>query len=297
MFTFETSEQRPKEILDVFKEFEQTFNKVIYKSIVACTYFELENYEGIEERVPIIPKLDFVVTKIKSQILIEKIFEVLINAIYDHLETQLQNYSAGELGNFFYSNNLSYQVYLPERRSQELSEKIILEVYQLIGQETIDHHLIEFGKITKNLYAQNYELLYEKIQKLENIYSKFTLTKETQEETFNKSELQSLGFFELEKVKLLSDKGQDRLIELIRSNDLPYKIAMLEHLEFLDFLFNKKIRNKSKVYKLLSTWFGLDERSVKGNCLVLIKSSKEDRTKYKAHTKFKSVQNDYLNLV
>jgi hypothetical protein len=51
-----------------------------------------------------------------------------------------------------------------------------------------------------------------------------------------KNKLIENGFFELEKVKILSDESRQKLISLISENKMPYGIAMFEFLGFLEYL-------------------------------------------------------------
>lgn len=108
-----------------------------------------------------------------------------------------------------------------------------------------------------------------------------------------KAELGKYGFFELSKVKQLSEPNKQSLIELISTNDLPYSIAMFEYLGFLKHLKAEHFTTDYKLFKAVAKWFEVDERAVKGNIYVLNEHSKENRTRYTADQQKQTVQKDY----
>jgi len=118
---------------------------------------------------------------------------------------------------------------------------------------------------------------------------------ETKTDKLN-AELGKYGFFELSKVKQLSEPNKQSLIELISTNELPYSIAMFEYLGFLKYLKAEHLKTGYKLHKEVSKWFAVSERAVKGNIFVLNKFSKEDKTRYTAHKQKQIVQTDYEKL-
>lgn len=113
-----------------------------------------------------------------------------------------------------------------------------------------------------------------------------------------KSELGKYGFFELSKVKMLSDSGKQSLIELISENGLPYGIAMLDFLGFIRHVKDEYFETSYKLNKEISKWFNSDiqGRAVKGNISSLSDYSNENKTKYTAHIHKESVKMDYKKL-
>lgn len=113
-----------------------------------------------------------------------------------------------------------------------------------------------------------------------------------------KTILEEYGFFELEKVKILSNPSKDRLIELFSANGLPYCIAMFNFLGFLKYLEIEYFNTKDKLNKGLSLWFNSDKegRAVKGNINTLSDYSRENKQKYTAHLHKETVQKDYEKL-
>ncbi len=111
-----------------------------------------------------------------------------------------------------------------------------------------------------------------------------------------KTVLSEHGFFELTKVKQLSEPNKQSLIELISTQGLPYSIAMLDYLAFLKHLKAEYFKSNTKLYKAISEWFGVGNRTVKGNIYVLNEISKENRKNYTADQHKQKVQNDYDKL-
>jgi len=105
--------------------------------------------------------------------------------------------------------------------------------------------------------------------------------------------LSKYGFFRLEKVKFLSGDGQVNLIELLSKNKVPYRIAMLDYLGFISHIETEYSQNKNETYAELAKIINASKRSIKGNILVLIKHSKENRKRYTAHNRIEKVMADY----
>ena len=108
-----------------------------------------------------------------------------------------------------------------------------------------------------------------------------------------KAELGKYGFFELLKVKQLSEPNKQSLVELISTNDLPYSIAMVEYLGFIKHLKAEHFTTDYKLFKAVANWFEVDERAVKGNIYVLNEFSKENRKRYTADQQKQTVQKNY----
>lgn len=123
--------------------------------------------------------------------------------------------------------------------------------------------------------------------------SVFSLTSTETKTDKLKIELGKYGFFELSKVKQLSEPNKQRLTELINTNDLPYSIAMFEYLGFLKHLKAEHFTTDYKLFKAVANWFEVAERAVKGNIYVLNEFSKENRTRYTADQQKQKVQKDY----
>jgi hypothetical protein len=106
-------------------------------------------------------------------------------------------------------------------------------------------------------------------------------------------EVEFYRFDQLPKISTLSSVPQNRLIRKIIENPLPYSIAMLSYLGYLDSLHKSYALSKVNIYLHIAKAFHTDVRTVKGNCLVLNPYSKEDRGKYQADRYLGKVEKDY----
>lgn len=120
---------------------------------------------------------------------------------------------------------------------------------------------------------------------------------ETKKDTL-KEQLCNYGFFELEKVKKLSNQGKDSLIEKISVKGLPYAIAMFDYLQFIQLLENNYFDTKYKLYIEVSKWLGSDKegRAIKGNISSLLNNTAENKNRYTAYMHKENVKNDYEQL-
>lgn len=121
--------------------------------------------------------------------------------------------------------------------------------------------------------------------------------KKTKAEILNDN-LNQYGFFELEKIKQLSEQNKSVLIEKISENGLPYAIAMFDYLQFIPFLEKKHFQAKYKLNEEVSKWFGSDKegRAVKGNISSLLNNTTENKDRYTAYQHKENVINDYEQL-
>ena len=110
-----------------------------------------------------------------------------------------------------------------------------------------------------------------------------------------KVKLTKYGFFSLAAIKVLDDANKDKLIETLALNDLPYSIAMFEHLNFLKKL-EDDIPTKKELHEVIAKWFNTGPRQVKGNINVLNSYSTENKNRYTAYKYKKIVINDYNQL-
>lgn len=112
------------------------------------------------------------------------------------------------------------------------------------------------------------------------------------------TDLRKYGFFELPKVKVLTDSQKRALIEGVSQQSLPYIVAMLNYLDFFSHLNKQHFPIKKEMYQEASRWFNSDKdgRTIKGNIGSLLKTSTEDKSRYTAHTYKETVEKDYQNL-
>lgn len=110
-----------------------------------------------------------------------------------------------------------------------------------------------------------------------------------------KEQLSQYGFFELEKVKTLSEQSKVSIIEKIAESSLPYAIAMFDYLQFIPYLEKKHFDSKYKLNREVSKWFDSDKegRAVKGNISSLLKNTTENKDRYTAYKHKENVIKDY----
>jgi hypothetical protein len=109
-----------------------------------------------------------------------------------------------------------------------------------------------------------------------------------------KVKLGNYGFFELPKVKQLSEPNKQRLVELISKNLMPYGIAMFDYLGFCEYL-DREQGTKYKADNILSKLFNekaKDGTSAKHYRRSLIKPL----PRYKAGEYKQTVKTDYQKL-
>lgn len=119
--------------------------------------------------------------------------------------------------------------------------------------------------------------------------------KRTKEELLT-DKLNKYNFLDLPKVKALNQSSQDQLIKLISSQNTPYQIAIFNYLDFIKHLLEEHFKTKKKLYKGIAQILNSQERTIKGNILVLNSKSKENRQRYTAHIHKEQVEKEYHQL-
>jgi hypothetical protein len=110
-------------------------------------------------------------------------------------------------------------------------------------------------------------------------------------------EVNQYRFLELQKLVGLDEKAKNRIIKELVENPLHYSIAMLSFLGYIEHLKKKYSLAKEKIYRHIAKALNSDDRSVKGNCLVLNPNSTDDRYKYKADQYIEKVEEDYNTIL
>ena len=113
-----------------------------------------------------------------------------------------------------------------------------------------------------------------------------------------KDYLRRYEFYNLEKVKRLSEQNKDVLVQKISENDLPYTIAMFDYLQFILYLEKNHFTFKEKLSKEVAKWLKSDKsgRTVRGNINSLLEYTEEDKTRYTAYKHIETVKKDYEKL-
>lgn len=71
---------------------------------------------------------------------------------------------------------------------------------------------------------------------------------------------------------------------------MPYTIALLSEIKYLDYFFNEFAKNKTDGYKILANIYEQTERRIKGNINILNDGSKEDVTQYTSYTYMENIR-------
>lgn len=120
------------------------------------------------------------------------------------------------------------------------------------------------------------------------------LRKERSEELISK--LTEYKFYKLDKVKALPNykKISDLLKENI--NNVPYIMAMFEHLDFFKYLLREFFISKPKMFAEIAKWLNSNNREIQGNYYRLQPNTKEI-ARYKSDQYKQKAENDYQQLI
>lgn len=153
--------------------------------------------------------------------------------------------------------------------------------------EILENHTALKGK-------KAYKIWLEALSNLADLKSQLV---ETKAEVL-KEHLTQYGFFELEKIKVLSQESRVSIIQKISERGLPYAIAMFDYLQYIQYLEKNHFDSKYKLNKEVSKWFCKDKdgRAVKGNISSLLKNTTENKNRYTAYKHIENVIKDYEQL-
>lgn len=108
--------------------------------------------------------------------------------------------------------------------------------------------------------------------------------------------LSKYGFDNLPKVKELIKSQKEELINKMATNKIPYQIAMLHFLGFIEYMRSNHTRTNEMLFKRLAEILDSPQRSISGNYRVLRPKTDEDTDRYTAHAHIKTVEKDYKTL-
>lgn len=108
--------------------------------------------------------------------------------------------------------------------------------------------------------------------------------------------LTQYSFFDLHMVKQLTPTNQEKLVELLIANGLPYSIAMFDYIGFIKYLDKEHFKSSYKRNRAISNWFDSDKdgRAVRGYVNSMLTNPEKGR--YKAHLHKEKVQKDFQTL-
>lgn len=297
----EISKERKNRILEFLKAYQNppTKNKNTDLNILLGTYqkwlkifpFDISFFSTLkphfEKQLPILkgkPETNKYTGLTKAKMHTKgSLIDVLLN-LTNNLITQINTTTLFEKGLLTEPKKIKMELILNER-------KIKLKQGYLNNSQNEDK---QYRKILKEWFADEKRFIDEFTPLVQELPPQPLKTKA---DLLNEY-LREYSFFELEKVKVLSERSQNTLIEKISENGLPYAIAMFDYLDFLDHLKNKYFKTNTKLHKEISNWLHGDEegRAVKGNINVLNEKSNENRARYTAHSHKENVKRDYESL-
>jgi len=165
----------------------------------------------------------------------------------------------------------------------------VLEVQDLLFE--LKHKQEEAQKVEKRKIRKEVFILFDKIF-LSNGIKKPQPIK-TRADYF-KENLEKGGFYNLEKIKRLSEEGRNRLIEVLSNGKMPYGIAMFDYLGFCKFL-DAKNGVKYKTNKYLSRLYNQnakDGTTAKHHRNSLV----NNKSRYTSYLHIETVIKDYEEL-
>ncbi|RXR16312.1 hypothetical protein EQG63_11870 [Flavobacterium amnicola] len=141
---------------------------------------------------------------------------------------------------------------------------------------------------------KNYIWNKERIKALNSVSNSHNLEERTIKIISNLNEYNLLSF--------LAEKGYDgdKIYQLINNHSgkdlMPYTIALLHELKFLEYFFKKFCETKTKGINVLAKIFDVSARRIKGNINVLNPRSTEDSLQYTSHFHEENIKNELKRL-
>ncbi len=167
-----------------------------------------------------------------------------------------------------------------------------LELYELSKKQ--NKSKTEYIKILKGWFKSEKKFIAEIapfINKIEqNSTSKHESTKTQKLEIqFNK-----YNFDNLEKV---NNHNKTHLINKIANNSLPFQIAYLDYLGFINYLYDNYCDSFVALHKLIAEILNTTERAVRGNINGIKNEKSVDRKRYTAYQHIEKVKQHYTTLL
>ena len=263
--------EQTKKLIQLFNECEFVgFPKALPEAEAIISNLLVTVQSPLTEKMDFVPDNPFFNFYLKLCYL-EKVLQLIKNEYESNLNTSIE-----------YLENIIYQ-------SDDYNN--LVEVSRRIGRNIINNKKHPDFGILKRHIAEQLEYI-ERINKTvkalppQPIKTKADILKER---------LSQYGFFELEKVKTLSEQSKVSIIEKIAESGLPYAIAMFDYLQFIPYLEKKHFDSKYKLNREVSKWFDSDKegRAVKGNISSLLKNTTENKDRYTAYKHKENVIKDY----
>jgi hypothetical protein len=238
----------------------------------------------------------------------ESILKDNIDQVISQVNRQLEKYRKPKRISFITEQRQNFKDFLPRKRKEALYKRYLLwnvsSGDERILDDNYEHNEYHLGyfKNVFSVYENYYDNLKEKSNNLFELYIINTSTESERHPILRAENLRSnvleFGFFELPKVKCLSESNKEELVNLISTKRMPYSIAMIDYLEFLKHLEKEHFKTKDKLHEKVATWFNLgkNKRAVKGNINVLSEHSTDNKTRYTSYLHKETVKKDYQKL-
>lgn len=158
----------------------------------------------------------------------------------------------------------------------------------------------EIGLLKEKLDARDKEIaeLNQKLIKIENTHASWMLLVERAVSPFNEV-MRPAGFYEIPMIASLSKLAQYEFVMKLLLSKIPLKVALLDHIGFMQFMEEHNGYNKTSILELIAQAVGLkkDNRELKGNIYVLNEESNEDKAKYTAYKSKPEAEAFYKSLL
>lgn len=195
------------------------------------------------------------------------------------------------------TNKLYIKASDPEKTKLEM--EIIMESHRVKQSKLVGDFSkgeTEYVKIV-DVWLSNEQTFFEKIRPtIERLVEQSNIRENLTKTEGLKIEFKKYGFFSLKSLTEFSEIEINNLIKEISIKELPYQIAMVDFLGFINHLENEHCKTKNHLYKLLAKVLTTVDRAVKGNILVLNPKSEENKERYTAHLHKEQVKKDYEKL-
>lgn len=98
-----------------------------------------------------------------------------------------------------------------------------------------------------------------------------------------KNRLIEYGFFDMEIIQSLNINQQDKLIFKLAENKVPYRIAMLNHIGFIEYVRINHCHKEIELYRIIAKILETYDRAVSGNLNVLKQIPSDNLLKFTSH--------------
>jgi hypothetical protein len=253
---------------------------------------------------------------IEEKKLFEKYFSWMSRKIINHLLYQLEKKDGAIPMTLFLQRQIDYSSkYFPEDRKEGLINDYKI-YYVAGGDDTIlyeKYNYSNYEKMTLKKAFESYKIQYNKV--VSKVKQLLTLLGETRSDLIEVKQkilipnerfpllfekLNEMGFFALVKIKVLNENQKISIIELIKKkNNIPYTIALLHHIGFIDHLEQNVYSKKTTLYKKLSNLLNVDSsgRTIRGLINSLKPVSNENVYKYTAHIHVLDATEDFKSII